>query len=302
MEMMILLAVIAAAAILMMRHGKSKPAGERVSAVPVPEKKNAMPRELTQRVEEFMQYDRFSLVIQPMVNLSSNTSNGGVVLSRLNHPERGVIFPNDFLPCIEAAGLESKFDRYIFRKTCAWLSRSLAAGETVECISCNFSRKTLSEPDIVPQLLQITDSFSFPCEKLGIEITERDKEMDSRQFLENLKRLKEAGFRIILDDCGIGVTSVKDLPNYPLDVVKIDRSILCAADTEQKKSAYRALVSMAAELGLKVVCKGIETEAQDAFARDVGCNYGQGFLYFTPMDVDKMFQEIEKSRVAEDAV
>lgn len=299
--MVIFLVVIAAAALVLRKSGKPADAAETAPAAPapMPEKENAIDQELTERAEEFMKYDRFSLVVQPVVNYAANSAVGGEVLSRLHHPERGVIFPDDFLRCIDAAGLYPQFDRYVFRKACAWLSRSLDAGEAVDYISCNFSRKTLSEANIAMQLTQIADSFGIPHEKLAIEITERERETDAQLFLLNLKQLKASGFRIFLDDYGIGVTSVKDMMNYPLDTVKIDRSILYAANTDQGKAAYRALVAMAKELELKVVCEGIETEEQNTFAREAGCHYGQGFLYSRPMGVDEMFEMMEKSRITE---
>lgn len=303
MEMMfILLVVIAAAVIVLGKNRKRTDVAETapVAQIPMPEKQNTIDQELMKRVEEFMNYDRFSLVIQPMVDFTSNTVVGGEVLSRLHHPERGVIFPNNFLHCIDAAGLYPKFDRYVFRKACAWLSRSLEAGETVEYISCNFSRKTLSEASIASQLTEIADHYSIPYEKLAIEITEREKESDTQQFLLNLKQLNASGFRIFLDDYGIGDTSLKDMIDYPLDTVKIDRSMLYETDTDQGKSVYRTLVNVAREMGLKVICTGIETEEQSCFAREVGCDYGQGFLYFHPMDVDEMFETMEKSRISEE--
>lgn len=303
MEMMLIfLAVITVTAIVLGKNRSPSDAAEAVHSVhvPMPAAQKSMDQELTARMEEFMKFDCFSLVIQPVVDFAANTATGGEVLSRLNHPERGVIFPDDFLHSIDAAGLYPQFDRYIFQKTCAWLSRSLAAGENVEYISCNFSRKTLSEANIAMQLVEFADSYGLPHEKLAIEITERERETDAGLFLTNLRQLKSAGFRIFLDDYGMGVTSVKDIINYPLDTVKIDRSILYAANTDQGKAAYRALVAMAKELGLKVVCEGIETEEQGQFAKEAGCHYGQGFLYFRPIGTDQVLDMMEKSRIAEE--
>jgi len=300
--MLICLAAIATAVIVLGKHRSSAAPAEASPSVPMPSKQNAIALELTARAEEFIKYDYFSIMIQPVLDFSADTVTRGEVLARLHHPERGVIFPDDFLPCIDKAGLYPLFDRYIFRKTCAWMKRSLAAEETVDYISCNFSRKTLSETNIVLQLTQIADHYGIPHEKLAIEITERERETDAQLFLENLHQLKQAGFQLFLDDYGSGFTSLKDLMNYPLDTVKIDRSILYATNTDQGEAAYRALVAMAKELGLKIVCEGIETEAQSCFAREVGCHYGQGFLYFHPMDVDAMFEIIEKSRLTEEDV
>lgn len=301
MELMIIFLLLIVVAALLLGRNRQKPENsEELSTIPgiLPEPQYALDRELEKRIAEFMEFDHFGLMIQPVVDFRTNAVCGGEVLSRLNHPERGVIFPDEFLPAVDAAGLYPRFDRYIFRKSCAWLSRSIAEGEGLETLSCNFSRKTLSEGNVASELAQIADSYGLPHNRIAIEITEREQETDAQQFQSNLKQLKADGFRIFLDDYGNGVTSVKDLMKYPLDIVKIDRSILLSAETEQGKTAYRALVVMAAELGTEVVCEGIETEEQNRFAREAGCHYGQGFLFFRPMSAEQVFEMIEKSSVA----
>jgi len=299
MELIIIsLLVVIIAAVLLYRRGRKS---EAVSIEPgvLPDSQNTLEQELTARMAEYIHLDCFSLVIQPVMNLKTNTIAGGEVLSRLNHPERGVIFPDNFLPAVAAAGLYAEFDKYIFRKCCAWLSRSRAEGAGMGLVSCNFSRKTLSEPDVASQLVQIADSYGLPHSSLGIELMEQEAETDVTQFYGNLKKLKGSGFRIILDDFGDGVTSVKDIMSKPLDIVKIDRSVLLAADNDQVKAAYRSMVEMAEGMGLEVVCEGIETEEQRRFAQDVGCHYGQGFLFYRPMSIDQVFEMIEMGSVAE---
>ncbi len=270
---------------------------KRKAAAPAAQK--TMSTELKERMVEFLDRDLFCLVIQPVVDFRTNTVLNGEVLSRLEHPERGVIFPDTFLPVIEEQDLYSRFDRYIFQKSCIWMQRSLAAGEKMECISCNFNRKTLSEATIAEDLIRLANKYGVAHNKLAVEITEREKNDDEAQLIENLKTLREAGFRIILDDYGTGITSVNDLLNYPLDIVKIDRSVLLNVQTEERKAAFRALVALFIDLGADVVCEGIETEEQDAFARSAGCHYGQGFLYFKPVPQDGVFEAIRQSNLTE---
>lgn len=274
----------------------------QTNEAPAPEPQDILALELERRVAEFMELDNFMLTIQPVVDFQTHTVCGGEVLSRLNHPERGVIFPDAFLPAIDAAGLYPKFDRYIFQKSCAWLKSTQAEEKKLATLSCNFSRKTLSEKSIADDLIKIADAYGIPHNRLAIEITERERETDVEQFCRSLNQLKTAGFRIFLDDFGSGITSVKDLVHCPLDVVKIDRSVLLAAETEQGKTAYRALVIMAMELGDEVACEGIETEEQSRFAQEVGCRYGQGFLFFRPMSTEQVFEMIERSSIGQGEV
>lgn len=296
--LIVILLIIAVTAMLLSRKKHT----EFPAAGPAPAAQDSLKQELHSRMEEFLERDLFSLVIQPVVDFRTNTVFNGEALSRLHHPEQGVVFPDDFLPALDAMDLYPRFDRYIFRKSCAWLHRSAAEGKRFDFLSCNFSRKTLSEAGIVLDLIQIADSYGIPHHTLGLEITEREKETDEQQLLENLKQLKAAGFRIILDDYGTGVTSEKDLTLYPLDIVKIDRSMLLNTCTERGNAEFRALVTRAIELGTEVVCEGIETEEQSRFARETGCHYGQGFLYFKPISSNQVFELIHRSSILEEDV
>lgn len=297
-ELLVVVLMIAVVAVLLLRK-KTSGATAPAAAGPAPAAQDSLKQELLNRMEEFLDRDLFCLVIQPVVDFETDTVHSGEVLSRLHLPERGVIFPDQFLPAIDTLGLYPRFDRYIFRKTCAWLRRSAQEREQFDCVSCNFSRKTLSEKDLVPDLIRIADNYDIPHEKLGVEITEREKATDVLQLGENLKQLKEAGFRIILDDYGNGVTSANDLMQYPLDIVKIDRSMLLSACTDQGKTEFCQMVTTAVRLGMEVVCEGIETEEQSRFARKAGCRYGQGFLFFKPVSQEQVFEMMQKGSIRE---
>ena len=298
-ELIVVLLIIAVIAAFLFRKKTSGEAAP-TAARPAPAVQDSLKQELLNRMEDFLNQDLFCLVVQPIVEFETGTAYSGEVLSRLHLPERGVVFPDQFLPAIDVLGLYPRFDRYIFRKCCAWVRRSVAAGEQIDCISCNFSRKTLSEAGLAGDLIQIADSCGISRNKLGLEITEREDATDARQFLENLKLLKAAGFRIILDDFGNGVTSVNDLMHYPLYVVKIDRSMLLNACTEKGREEFRDLVTKATQLGMEVVCEGIETDVQNRFAREAGCHYGQGFLFFKPVSQDRVFEMMQKGSIFED--
>lgn len=296
-ELVVVLLMIAVAAGLLLRKKTSGAAP--AAAGPAPAAQDSLKQELRNRMEEFLDRDLFCLVIQPVVDFETDTVHNGEVLSRLHLPERGVIFPDQFLPAVDALELYPRFDRYIFQKTCAWLRHSAQEREQFDCVSCNFSRKTLSEKNLVPDLIQIADSYGIPHEKLGVEITEREKATDIPQLQTNLKQLMAAGFRIILDDYGNGVTSANDLMQYPLDIVKIDRSMLLNASTDQGKTEFCQLVTTATRLGKDVVCEGIETEEQSRFAREAGCRYGQGFLFFKPISQEQVFEMMQKAGIRE---
>jgi EAL domain-containing protein (putative c-di-GMP-specific phosphodiesterase class I) len=177
------------------------------------------------------------------------------------------------------------------------MSRTRTQSDKMEFLSCNFSRLTLSEEGFVQELVRIADRYMVPHNELAVEITEQDHPLDAQRFVENLKQLKAEGFRIFLDDYDTGVTSENELTGYPLDVVKIDRSLLVAAETEEGKARYRQTVVEAVKTGAKSACEGIETEEQHAFAREAGCHYGQGFLFFKPMDLNQVYEMMEKGSI-----
>ena len=293
-----LLLVVVAVVLLSRRKGTAEAAIQTAPpSGPAPASLDSRKQEMQNRIAEFMERDLFCLVIQPIINFRADKVCGGEVLSRLNHPERGVIFPDDFLPAVNSQGLHTKFDYYIFQKSCAWMSRTRTQSDKMEFLSCNFSRKTLSEEGIVRELVRIADRYGVPHNELAVEITEQDPQTDDQQFVANLKQLKAAGFRIFLDDYGKGVTSEQELTQYPLDVVKIDRSMLVAAETEQGKAQYQQTIAMAARTGALIACEGIETDEQNSFAREAGCHYGQGFLFFKPMDLNQAYEMIEKGSI-----
>lgn len=230
---------------------------------------------------------RLRLAVQPVIDLGTGSIVGGEVLSRLSHPKQEDIFPDGFLLDLAESGRYPAFDCHVFTRTCALMQELMKRGTALSYLACNFSRLTLSERSAAARLIQIADEYGIPHDRLAVEITEQEKETDPDWFTENLIGLKKAGFRIFVDDLGAGVTSVRDLWSYPVDVVKIDRSLLLRAEDEQGRSDYRGLRDLAADLGCKVLSEGIETGAQHRFAVDTGCDYGQGFLFYRPMEAER---------------
>ncbi len=275
--------LVAGAAFWFQKRRNDQEQHRRGSPVPVMK----LEKELVKRMQDMLYFDRFELMVQPVVDLVTGGIVGGEVLSRLNHPEQGIIFPDKFLPAVEESGLYPQFDHHIFTKSCALMKRLTEQGVVLQYLSCNFSRMTLSEKGIATRLAKIADEYGVSHDSMAVEITEREREKDAEQFRENLRQIKEEGFRIFVDDLGAGVTSVRDLWGYPVDVVKIDRSLLPEADDAKGRAAYSGLRNLSVDLGLKVLCEGVETEEQHRFVLDAGCDYCQGFFFYRPMEADQ---------------
>ena len=239
--------------------------------------------ELASDIAEAMEADNFYLVYQPVVDIHSNQVIGAEVLSRLEHPRHGKVRPDQFLEALSRAGLQEQFDYYIFEKSCAWFAQNYGMGQKLQFLSCNFCRGTLSSDGFADRISQIADRYAIPHGCMAIEITEQEREMDTEQVRRNLEQLRKSGFQVFLDDFGSGVTSLWDFQNYRVDMVKIDRSMLKQTGDMRGATIFRGLVAIAKELDVQVLCAGVETGLEHAFAQSSGCRYGQGYYFYRPM-------------------
>ena len=181
---------------------------------------------------------------------------------------------------MEKAGIITKLDYYMFDKACGKLSLWKDTEFGAISISCNFTRSTISEADFVAKIQDIADRYVFDKSQLIIEITEDSIEKNLDVAVKNILRVKQLGFSIALDDIGSGCTSLVNLCEYPIDVVKIDREILLMANGERGKKLFHGIISLAHYLNLKVVCEGVETEEQNTLVYESDCDYIQGWYYF----------------------
>ena len=184
---------------------------------------------------------------------------------------------------MELTGLISKHDFYMFELACRQLEKWKDTKYSHISLSCNFTRITLSEENLIDKLLMISNGYSFDKSKIAIEITEDAIEKDRETATKNVKLCKELGFRIYLDDLGSGYTSLSNLCDYPIDVVKIDRDILLKTELENGKKLFAGIIALAHNMDIKVICEGVETEEQNSFVAQSNCDYIQGFYYYKPL-------------------
>ncbi len=246
-------------------------------------------------IENNIDNNRFFLEYQPTLDAKSGKVIGAEVLSRLNSEQDGIITPGDFLSAIDSVGLCNKFDFYIFEKNCKWVSNCKSQREKYK-YTVNFSRGTLCDPLFAEKIIDIIEKYHLDCSALAVEILE-DKAVsaeDKQQIMKNLSALKRKGISILLDDFGNGYTSFDDLQNFIVDTVKIDRAIIKNTATETGLIIFKNIVRMAKELGLKIVCEGIETEEENRTAIEAGCDMLQGFYYYRPMAVAQLEQIFKK--------
>lgn len=231
------------------------------------------------------------LYLQPKVSLPEGQIAGAEVLLRWEHPEKGLISPAEFIPLAEESRLIVALDRWVFARSCRLLQESAAAGYQLPRISINLSAKQLQEPDLVEWCANTVKRFGLYPGCIELEITETAFINLADTVLERLQALRNAGFSLALDDFGTGYSSLTYLRRLPLDVVKIDRDFVAdLCHDERAATLLQGVMQLLDKLDFSVVAEGIETTEQSALLHSIGCEVGQGFLYYRPMPADEFVE------------
>jgi diguanylate cyclase (GGDEF)-like protein/PAS domain S-box-containing protein len=223
---------------------------------------------------------------QPIVELASGRVAGFEALLRWDHPTRGMLDPDDFVPIAEETGAIVEVGEWALRTACRDAHRwgSTGAGP-LPSVSVNVSGHQLVRPEFVDEVSRALVDSGLPAPSLLIEITESTLVEHTEQVAARLRALKAIGVRIAIDDFGVGQSSLAYLREFPVDVIKLDRSFVATiADPEHVPALIGGLLELARTLDLRSLAEGIETPAQrEALARE-GCELGQGFLFARPVD------------------
>ncbi|HEX6913518.1 MAG TPA: EAL domain-containing protein [Longimicrobium sp.] len=231
---------------------------------------------------------------QPIVRLDTGRITGLEALARWEHPERGLILPDDFIPMAEDTGLILPMGLWVLEEACRTLRRwqQRPGGERLT-MAVNLSARQFTQPDLVERVASIMRRTGVRPGTLELEITESVILQSSVPVLETLKRLKALGVALHVDDFGTGYSSLSYLHRLPLDALKIDRSFVSGADAGSLQ-IVRMIVAMAKAMGVAVVTEGIETAELLGELRSLHCEYGQGFFFSRPMAreaVEALFEE-----------
>jgi diguanylate cyclase (GGDEF)-like protein len=230
---------------------------------------------------------QFRLVYQPIVELPHGRLVAVEALVRWEHPERGMISPADFIPLAEDTGLIVPLGRQILRDACRQASVFQAAGNPRLTVSVNVSARQLQRAEFVDEVREALLLSGIPPETLVLELTESVMVQDTDLAVLRLDALHDLGVHIAIDDFGTGYSSLNYLRQFPIDILKIDRSFVRGAHEDAEVLALtRTILDLAAGLGLRPVAEGVEVAEELALLRGLGCGHGQGFLFARPMDVD----------------
>lgn len=232
---------------------------------------------------------------QPKLCLKTGQLLGMEALLRWNHPEKGMIRPDQFISVAEETGMIIPIGKWVIREACR-MSRQLSAGGLGDLqVAINLSPKQFSDPDLVGSIAAILHEEQLSADLLELELTESlllDATDDTRQ---QLGRLKSLGVTLAMDDFGTGYSSLSYLKKFPIDVIKIDRSFIKdIPDSQDDMEITSAVVAMAHNLKLKVVAEGVETPAQLAFLRRQHCDVGQGYLFDRPIPGSELLASLRR--------
>gem|GEM_PF-1676257 len=236
-----------------------------------------------------LEREELLLHFQPQVSLQSGCIVGVEALVRWQHPEIGLLPPGKFIPLAEANGLIEAMGIWILRTACAQAKAWQNDGLTPFRIAVNLSERQLRNTDIAHEVRDILEETGLdPC-YLELELTESSVMKHAQQALKALNLLREIGVTIAIDDFGTGYSSLSYLKLFPVDRLKIDRSLVRDIPHDANDVAIAsAIVTLGHSLNLSVVAEGIETQAQRELLTSIGCDEMQGFLYSAPRTASEL--------------
>jgi diguanylate cyclase (GGDEF)-like protein len=227
--------------------------------------------------------DELRVYYQPEVSMADSRMVAVEALVRWEHPERGLLEPAAFVPLAEETGLIVEIGAWVLREACRQVAEWRAQGSDLG-VAVNVSARQLVQPDIVDLVRSALDESGLPADALCLEITESAVMRDPESALASLALVKDLGVKVAIDDFGVGFSSLAQLKELlPLHALKVDKSFISGlADDDRNSAIVAAVVMMATTLGVTAVAEGVETEAQMAQARALGCDLSQGYFYTEP--------------------
>ena len=241
--------------------------------------------------------NQFEVFFQPQYDVQTEKMSGVEALIRWNHPEKGLITPNDFIPLAEESGLINTIGEWMLDSSCrvlqSWIQENQAFAQIK--LAVNISASQIEQDHFVDFVIETLNKYQIQPEQLELEITENVLMQDMEMVVNKLKHLAQYGIRIAVDDFGMGYSSLSYLQTLPLNNLKIDRSFISTIQSPgDRNSIITAIVAMAKEMGMHIVAEGVENQVQMDYVRKIGCPTVQGYWYGRPMPTGQLHDIAEQ--------
>jgi len=250
--------------------------------------------ELESDLRHALEQQEFILYYQPQFSGDGKRLTGVEALLRWNHPRRGLVPPGDFIPVLEELGLVVDVGDWVLAESCRQLKRWHQEKVRVPKVSVNISARQFSDGQLGTRIASILKETGLSPACLELELTESILMREVSEALQILASLKNLGLSIAVDDFGTGYSSLNYLKQFPIDVLKIDRTFVDGLPSgEQDAQIVRAIIAMAHSLNLAVIAEGVETHEQLEFLREHGCDEIQGYLFGRPMPAHLLVKQLQ---------
>ena len=242
--------------------------------------------------------NEWQVLYQPIIALESNQTIGVEALLRWIHPQRGVVYPLEFIRLAEDTGFILPIGLHVLRTACKQVKAWRDAGQNGLWVAVNISGRQFQDENLVETITEVLAETGLPPDGLRLEVTESVAMQDIEYSIRVLKELDKLGVYASLDDFGTGYSSLSYLKRFPLKVLKIDQSFIQDIRVNQNSEAItEAIIMMARSLNLEVVAEGVEKEDQLAFLRSLVCANVQGYYLSYPLtavELSKVFTDAQK--------
>ncbi len=209
-------------------------------------------------------------------------------LLRWYHPEWGVVNPSTFIPLAEETGTIVPIGKWVLFTACRQTQKWRDMGSSDVYVAVNLSPRQFQESDLLEMVGQVLEATGLPPECLKLEVTESGIMEDPEDAIVKMKLLRDRGIRFAIDDFGTGYSSLSYLKQFPIDTLKIDRSFVIDAITNQDdQEIIKTIIAMARNLGMDTVAEGVETSGQHVFLTNQGCHVMQGYYFGRPMSPEQ---------------
>ena len=239
--------------------------------------------------------ERVKVYCQPVLNTATNTFTSAEALMRLNLPECGLVFPDQFIPLAEKHEYIHTLSRIILNKTCRQVKEIESQGYQVERVSVNFSILELRYRNFCEDIVQILKKHDVPFDKIAIELTESRNEKDFENVKNIMRNLQGLGVKFYLDDFGTGYSNFERIIGLPIDIIKFDRSLtILAGKNEESRFLVGSFSDIFKRSNYQILFEGIENEQDETQCKEMNALYLQGYKYSKPIPLEELTQFLKK--------